>query len=359
MSKEQLSELNVDSTQERMITADVLEISDSLTEFRYKMMGKTLVVSGGAGFLGSWFCEVGLELGAKIICIDNLVASTEQNIINLESKPNFRFINDDIAKVKIPNGADYVVHMASIASPPLYQARPIDTLNAAILGSINLLEYSKENNILGYILASTSEVYGNPPYNKIPTKESYLGNVNSYGARSMYDESKRVEEAYCYAYRNYVPIRIARIFNTFGPRIDVQHPLRYGRALIKFINQALNEQPITVCGDGSITRSFCYVSDQIVGLYKLLLTDNIDGEVVNIGNDKEVSIKKLAEKIKKISHSNSEIKYNSQPKYDMENDPRRRKPDISKARKLLDFNPEISLEDGLRRTIEWTRAGLI
>lgn len=359
MIKKELADQPQEETQEQIISQDIAEIKGRLAEFGPKIVGKTFVVSGGVGFLGSWFCETALSFGSRVICVDNLIASTEQNISELGKNPNFTFLKTDIAKADIPEGADYVVHMASVASPPLYQAKPLDTLNSAVFGSVNLLEYSKRNKVSGYLLTSTSEVYGNPPDDKIPTVEIYPGSVHSYGARSMYDESKRVEEAYCYAYRKDVPIRIARIFNTFGPRIDAKHPSQYGRALIKFVNQAVNKQPITVYGDGNATRSFCYINDQIVGLYKLLLTDSIDGEVVNIGNDKEISIRELAEKIKMISDSSSEVVFNSPPDYNLEHDPKRRRPDLTKARTLLAFNPTVSLEDGLRRTIDWTRAGQI
>jgi UDP-glucuronate decarboxylase len=357
MNKSELQKQTTEKTQEQLVAQDISEITERLAKFGPKIKGKTFIISGGAGFLGSWFCETALNMGAKVTCIDNLVASTKQNIDNFSENPNFTFIRKDIARAKLPKGADYVIHMASIASPPLYQARPLDTLNAAVFGSVNLLEYSKRNKVSGYLLTSTSEVYGNPPDDKIPTVEIYPGSVHSYGARSMYDESKRVEEAYCYAYRNEVPIRIARIFNTYGPKIDAKHPSQYGRALIKFVNQAVDNQPITVYNDGNVTRSFCYINDQIVGLYQLLLTDHVDGEVINIGSDNEMTIKKLTEKIKMISGSKSEIVLNSPPEYNLEHDPKRRKPDITKARNLLAFNPKISLDEGLKKTIDWTKAG--
>ena len=279
------TESAVPTRQSAIVAQDASAIKDRLQQFAPDIVGKTFVISGGAGFLGSWFCDVAITLGAKVICIDNLIASTKENIAHLMANPNFTFIEKDIAKVRVPDGADYVVHMASIASPPLYQMKPVETLNSAVLGSINLLDYAKRNRVAGYLLTSTSEVYGNPPAEQIPTPETYSGDVHSYGPRSMYDESKRVEEAYCFAYRDHVPVRIARIFNTYGPRIDAHNPSQYGRVLIKFIHQALSSEPITVYDDGSRTRSFCYVVDQIVGLYRLLLTSGIDGEVVNIGND--------------------------------------------------------------------------
>lgn len=340
----------------QIVKRDVDAIVARLAEFEGKVKSKTFVVSGGAGFIGSWFCEVAIALGANVICVDNLIASTEENITELEKSSKFTFIKSKVENADIPSGADYVVHMASIASPPLYQRNPIETLNSGVLGTIKLLDYAKANNVLSFLLTSTSEVYGNPPSDKIPTDETYPGFVYSYGSRSMYDESKRVAEAYCYAYRNFVPFRIVRIFNTYGPKIDAGSPSQYGRALIKFVKQAINNDPITAYGNGDTTRSFCYISDQIVGLYKLLLTDNIDGEVVNIGNDKEISILSLAEKIKLVSRSNSSIVLNAEPSYNLANDPKRRCPNIEKAGALLGFTPDVSLEEGLRKTIEWTKA---
>ena len=342
-------------TCEQIVEQDVVRILQQIANFKAKIEGKTFIVSGGAGFLGSWFSEVALKFGASVICIDNLIVSTKENIAKLEKLSRFTFIHGAIEAVSLPTGADYVVHMASIASPPLYQKHPIETLNAAVLGSVKLLEYSRQNAVKAYLLTSTSEVYGNPPDEYIPTAEEYPGNVHSYGPRSMYDESKRVEEAYCFAYQREVPLRIARIFNTYGPKVDAKNPSLYGRALIKFVNQAIHNQAITVYDEGSATRSFCYITDQIVGLYKLLFTEQIDGEVVNIGNDKEVSIRELATKIQAISGTSSEIVLNSPPEYDLEHDPRRRRPDMSKARSLLGFHPSVSLDEGLRRTIEWTR----
>jgi UDP-glucuronate decarboxylase len=346
----------MDNIREQIVEQDILEIRKQLRELKEKIEGKTFVVSGGAGFLGSWFCEVALSFEAHVICVDNLIASTNENIAKLRRSPNFTFINSAIESANIPDGADYVVHMASIASPPLYQRSPIETLNSGVLGTIKLLEYSRINKVCTYLLTSTSEVYGDPPDDQVPTDETYPGIVYSYGPRSMYDESKRVAEAYCYAYKDLVQFRIARIFNTYGPKIDTKSPSQYGRALIKFVNQAINNDPITVYDEGQATRSFCYVTDQIVGLYKLLLTDHLDGEVVNIGNDEEISILDLAREIKQVSQSSSDIVLNTEPTYNLEYDPKRRCPNLEKARSLLGFIPNIPLDEGLRRTIEWTRA---
>ncbi len=357
MESKKTSKISQEFFGHNIIQRDIGEIKLELGCFNDKFEDKTFLITGGAGFLGSWFSEVALAFKAKVICVDNFIASTEENISALRRKKDFTFLNADIAEVNLPEGIDYIVHMASIASPPLYQVYPIETLNSATLGSIRVLEYARKNDVKIFLLTSTSEVYGDPPSSMVPTDEDFAGSVHSYGPRSMYDEAKRVEEAYCYAYRQQykTPVRIVRIFNMFGPKIDAKHPSQYGRALIKFIYQALNNQPITVYGDGYSTRSFCYVKDGIVGLYKLLFTDGMDGEVINIGNDKEITILELAQKIKEVAESESEILTGCQPAYNLAHDPRRRCPNITKARQLLGFNPTVTLEEGLERLISWIR----
>jgi UDP-glucuronate decarboxylase len=351
---------------DEVIESDLDQIKLRLGNFASKVKNNTFLVSGGAGFLGSWFCDVLISFGGRVLCVDNLVTSSEDNIKHLKKYKNFEFIEVDISKFKVPPSIDYIVHMASIASPPLYQKYPIETLDAGIFGIKNLLEYSKSHKVLGFLLTSTSEIYGDPSNEFIPTPENYYGYVSSFGPRSMYDESKRAEEAYCYAYfselkkkgRN-LPIRIARIFNTYGPRLDVQGTSQYGRVLMKFLIQALKGDPITIYGDGSQTRSFCYVTDQIVGLFKLLLEDDIDGSVVNLGNEKEISIFELTKKIIKVTDSKSFINLKSSPAYKIEDDPKRRCPDISKAKKLLGYSNSVGLEDGLQRTAHWAKQNLL
>jgi UDP-glucuronate decarboxylase len=344
----------------KIIKEDIKKIVVNLNEFDKKIKDKTFLVTGGAGFLGSWFCDVLHEFGANVICIDNLVTGSKKNIQHLIGEKNFKFIEQDVCNpFELKENIDYIVHMACIASPPYYQKFPIETLNANIIGTINMLELARKKKVKAFLFSSTSEVYGNPPEGNIPTPEDYPGHTFSYGPRSMYDEGKRAAEAYLYA--NFLQfkspsIRIARIFNTFGPRLDTKLPSTYGRALIKFIHQALTDQPITVYGDGSQTRSFCYVTDQIEGLFKLLLADGIDFEIVNIGNDKETTILDLAKKIKSITNSKSKINCHSIPEFDIINDPSRRCPDISKARSLLKFSPKITLEEGLKNTVEWLKS---
>lgn len=340
-----------------IVNQDIQKIKKVLEPYKDKIKGKTFLVTGGAGFLGSWFCDVLNEFNAKIICVDNLASGISENIKHLISNKNFKFINADICTFSTDEKLDYVVHMASIASPSIYHEHPIQTLDANVIGTKNMLELARKNNIKSFLFTSTSEVYGNPPNDKVPTPENYYGNVNSYGPRSMYDEGKRVAESYCYVYfkKFDLPIRVARIFNTFGPRIDMKNPNSYARSLGRFIWKANNDETIEIWSDGKQTRSFCYITDQIEGLLKLLLTPAIDGEVVNIGSKEEISILDLAKLTVKISGSKSKFEFNPGPEF-MKEDPMRRCPDLAKAKKLLNFEPEITLEEGLEKTIEWFRS---
>lgn len=326
---------------------------------------KNILVSGGAGFLGSHFCDLLHELGAHVYCVDNFSTGAKYNVEHLLESDKFKLFDCDVSDPifidtvePMINEFDYVLHLASIASPKIYQDDPIATLDSGVLGTKNMLEIARRSDAT-FLLTSTSEVYGDPPDEKIPTPETYCGNVSSIGPRSMYDESKRVAEAYTMAYHKKMGVdtRIARIFNTYGPRLDLGTPEKptsqYGRALVRFVDQALKGNDITIYFDGNQTRSFCYVSDQIVGLTKLLLTPEIDGKVVNIGNGRETTINDLVDKIMSLTGSNSKVVRGAIPNYDIRNDPRRRCPDISKAERLLGYTPEVSLEEGLRRTIEW------
>jgi UDP-glucuronate decarboxylase len=350
--------------QDRVISNDLERISQNLGGLTDKLLGKKVLISGAAGFLGSWMAETALKSGSIVYAVDNLIASERKNIEHLENSPRFKFIEEDITRFQIPKGVNFILHMASIASPPLYQRYPVDTMDSGVLGTRQLLNYTKEHPVKGFLFTSTSEVYGNPPDQFIPTPEDYYGYVNSFGPRAMYDESKRAGEAYCFAYyadtqKNGdcpIPVRISRIFNTYGPRIDIQNPSLYGRALIKFVSQALNNEPITVYGDGQQTRSFCYVTDQVTGLFKLLLQEGLDCEAVNIGNEEETTVLDLARKIVTLSGSSSEVRLGSPPNYNLEDDPRRRNPDLTKARKLLGYSPKVNLEEGLIRVIEWMRS---
>lgn len=304
---------------------------------------KTVLITGGAGFIGSHLCDFLLEKGFKIICMDNFITGNKKNIEHLTTNENFNFINHDVSKhIKIDENIDYVLHFASPASPIDYQKIPIQTLKAGSLGTHNTLGLALTKKAR-YFLASTSEVYGDPLVN--PQPESYWGNVNPVGPRGCYDEAKRFAEALVMAYHRIhnVDVRIARIFNTYGPRMRKDD----GRVVPNFINQALKNKPLTVYGDGKQTRSFCYISDLIDGIYKLM-TSNVN-EPVNLGNPEEHTILEFAEITKKLTNSNSKIVFEKLPT----DDPHVRCPDISKAKKELGWEPKVKLKDGLQNTVEW------
>jgi len=339
---------------DKIILEDMDNFIVRLKSFEQKISGKHFLITGGSGFIGSWFCDTLVRLNANVLCVDNLSSGTNENIKHLSEYDNFSFISSDICDFETNEKFDYIVHMASIASPLSYMKFPIETLDANVVGTKKMLELAIKNNVESFLFTSTSEVYGNPPDEAIPTPETYYGYTNSYGPRAVYDEGKRCAEAYCYAFFNRfkLPIRIARIFNTFGPRLDIKNTTQYGRVIVKFIHQAISDSPLTVYGNGNQTRSFCYITDQLFGLFSLLLTPNLDGEIFNIGNEHEITILDLATKIKKMTNSKSEIAFQNMPK----DDPRRRRPDLSKAKKLLNYSPKTSLEEGLSKTITWTKS---
>jgi len=309
---------------------------------------KVAVVTGGAGFLGSHLCDRLLYEGMKVICIDNLITGNPDNISHLIGNENFLFIKHDITNyIHVPGKVDYILHFASPASPIDYLKLPIQTLKVGSLGTHKVLGLAKEKNAV-FLLASTSEVYGDPDIH--PQKEDYWGNVNPIGPRGVYDEAKRFAEALTMAYHRYhnVATRIVRIFNTYGPRMR----LHDGRALPAFIGQALSGKDVTVFGDGSQTRSFCYVSDQVDGIYKLLISPEV--EPVNIGNPDEITMKEFAEEVINLTGSGSKIIFQELP----EDDPKVRQPDITKAKKLLGWEPQVQRHEGLLRTIEFFKQQL-
>lgn len=314
---------------------------------------KCVLVTGGAGFLGSWICEALLAQGANVICVDNLSSGLISNISHLLVEDGFKFIEHDISDISKPininQKLDLVIHMASRASPFEFNQYPIEILKANTIGIMASLEVARRHTAR-FLYTSTSEVYGNPAV--VPTPESYNGNVNPIGPRGCYDEAKRCGEAYVMAYRNQhkLDVRIARIFNTYGPRIRWDGI--YARAVPRFIAQALHRKPITIFGDGTQTRSFTYVTDQIEGLLRLASIDAASGAVVNIGNDRETSILELAKMVLELTNSESDMIYQKLP----DDDPLRRCPDITRARELLGWRPRVSLEDGLRHTIDWFRS---
>jgi len=304
---------------------------------------QTAIVMGGAGFLGSHLCDKLLSEGLKVICIDNLITGNVDNIAHLSGNENFSFIKHDITNyIFVPGKVDYILHFASPASPVDYLQLPIQTLKVGSLGTHKALGLAKEKKAR-FLLASTSEVYGDPEIH--PQPEEYWGNVNPIGPRGVYDEAKRFAEALTMAYYRYhnVETRIARIFNTFGPRMRPKD----GRAIPNFIMQALSGQPITVYGDGSQTRSFCYITDQIDGLYKLLMSD--EDEPVNIGNPEEIPLLDIAKEILELTNSKSKIVFEELPV----NDPKVRQPDITKAKEKLGWQPKVNRREGLKKTIQY------
>lgn len=328
-----------------IIQKDVRDVIKNLGDISFE--NRTVVVTGGAGFLGSWICDILVKQGAKVIVLDNLSSGLENNITHLLNEENFKFVKHDVSEpFELDEKIDLIMHLASRASPLEFDKYPIEIIRANTLGTMNMLELARKCKAR-FLFTSTSEVYGNAEV--IPTPETYNGNVSPVGVRGCYDESKRCGEALCMAYlRQYgLDVRIARIFNTYGPRMRADGV--YGRVIPRFVKQALNNEPITIFGDGKQTRSFCYVTDQVEGLLRLAWFDSCKGEVVNIGNPREITILKLAETVKKITNSNSDIRF-CPP---MPDDPRRRCPDISKAKKLLNLKLKVELEEGLRRTAEW------
>ena len=309
--------------------------------------GKNILVTGGAGFLGSWICDVLVESKANVICLDNFSSGLKENISHLLGRKNFKFVQHDITQpIFFNEEIDIVMHLASRASPFEFEKYPIQILKANTLGIWVALGIAKKHEAK-FLYTSTSEIYGDAK--EIPTTEEYRGNVNPIGPRSCYDEAKRCGESYVIAYRmqHGLDTRIARIFNTYGPRMRAEGI--YGRVVPRFVEQALSNKSITVFGDGTQTRSFCYVTDQVEGLLKLAFSERAEGEVVNIGSDREITILELAKLIKELTKSSSEIEFHPLPK----DDPMRRKPDISKAKKLLGWKPKVELEEGLRMMIEW------
>jgi dTDP-glucose 4,6-dehydratase len=307
-----------------------------------------IVITGGSGFVGSYLCEKLINDGHKIIVIDNLLTGSRENINDLLDNENFSFIEHDVQDhIEIEDKVDYVLHFASAASPKAYTEHPVNTLKAGSVGTINTLGLAKKHSA-EYLLASTSEVYGDPLIS--PQNEEYWGNVNPNGERSMYDEAKRFAEAAVATYsRSYgLKTKIVRIFNTYGPRMQ----LNDGRVVTNFIVQALRNENITIYGDGTQTRSFSYVEDTVAGIISLMNSTEYD--VFNIGNPNEMTVGKLAEKIIELTDSTSEIKYLELPS----DDPKQRKPDITKAKTKLNWEPKVNLDEGLAKTITWVEEQL-
>ncbi len=301
------------------------------------------LITGGAGFIGSHLCDRFIKEGHEVICLDNFITGNRDNVAHLLDHPKFRIVVHDISnEIEIPDLIDNILHFASPASPVDYLEHPIPTMKVGALGTHNSLGLAKRHKAR-YFLASTSEIYGDPLVH--PQTESYWGNVNTIGPRSVYDEAKRFAEAMTMAYhrQHKVDTHIIRIFNTYGPRMQ----LNDGRVVPNFMFQALRGEPMTIFGDGSQTRSFCYVSDLVEGIYRLLFKDY--HEPVNLGNPNEVTIKEFAEEIRKLAGSKSEIVYRPLP----QDDPKQRKPDITRAREVLGWEPTVGRDEGLKVTMAY------
>jgi dTDP-glucose 4,6-dehydratase len=309
-------------------------------------MPRTLV-TGGAGFLGSHLCEYLLNKGHEVICMDNLITGTKDNISDIKSK-KFQFVEHNVSEfINLEGELDYILHFASPASPIDYLELPIQTLKVGALGTHNALGLAKAKKAV-FFLASTSEVYGDPLIH--PQPEDYWGNVNPIGPRGVYDEAKRFAEAITMAYHRThgINTKIIRIFNTFGPRMRIND----GRAIPNFLKQALTGKDLTIYGDGSQTRSFCYVSDLVEGIYRLLTSDQ--NSPINIGNPNEMTIKEMADKILQATNSKSKITYVPLP----EDDPKVRQPDITRAKKYLNWEPVVGLGEGLQSTLKYFKEQL-
>jgi len=314
---------------------------------RLQLKNKRVLVTGGAGFLGSHLCDLLINSGAEVCCLDNFFTGSKKNIAHLLSNPAFELIRHDVIE-PILLEVDQIYNFACPASPIHYQYNPVKTVKTSVMGAINMLGLAKRTRAR-VLQASTSEVYGDPIEH--PQRESYWGHVNPVGIRSCYDEGKRVAETLMMDYhrQNAVDIRIVRIFNTYGPRMSVQD----GRVVSNFIVQALRNEPITIYGDGSQTRSFCYVSDLLDGIFRLMNTEGITGPI-NIGNPGEFTVRELAELVISLTGSRSKITYHEIP----QDDPTQRQPDISLARQHLNWEPKIALKEGLEKTIPHFEAEL-
>jgi UDP-glucuronate decarboxylase len=308
--------------------------------------GKKVLVTGGAGFIGSWLCDILVDFGANVTALDDLSTGRMKNIDHLCKNSSFRFVKSDVCKFESSEKFDFILHMAGHASPDEYQAHPIETLQTSALGTFAMAELARKNNAT-LLFASTSETYGDTEV--IPTPETYWGKVNPIGPRSCYDEGKRFAEALLMAYRKQyeLDVRVPRIFNSYGPRL--REDGFYGRAMSRFILQAITNQPITVYGNGKQTRSFCYITDTVTGLILITTNPKAKGEVVNIGNSQEKTILELATKIKELTKCKSEITFHPLPK----DDPKRRCPDTTKLEKLVNWKPSVTFDEGLKRTITW------
>jgi len=329
---------------DKIVSEDIQQILSRVKPDAFE--GHSVLVTGGGGFIGSYLCDTLVEGKANVTCLDDFSTGLVENYDHLFQLRNFRIVKEDVSNFESSEKYDFVLHFASRASPEEYQLNPVKTLLANSHGSYRVLELARKHDSR-ILFASSSEVYGDAEV--FPTPESYWGNVNPVGVRSCYDEGKRFGEALFMAYnREYkLDTRIVRIHNTYGPRLRADGA--YARALSRFVMQAIQDEDLTVYGDGTQTRSFCYIADTIVGILLMLSCPKCMGEVVNIGSTYEVRILDLANKIREIVGGRAKITFRPLPK----DDPKKRRPDISKAKELLEWQPRINLEEGLKRTINW------
>jgi UDP-glucuronate decarboxylase len=329
---------------DEIILEDIEKIKSHLKEDFFAE--KKVLITGGAGFIGSWLCDVLVNFGAEVTSVDDFSTGRIKNVDHLTKNPNFKLVKCDACTFQSRDKFDFIFHMAGHASPEEYQEHPIETLQASSFGSANMAELARKSDAT-VLFASTSEVYGDAEV--VPTPESYWGKVNPIGPRSCYDEGKRFAEALLIAYHKQygLDVKIPRIFNSYGPRL--REDGLYGRAMSRFIMQALANEPITVYGDGKQTRSFCYITDTVTGLMLLTACEKAKGEVVNVGNAREVTIIELAKKIKELTKCESSLAFHPLPK----DDPKRRCPDTSKLEDLVGWKPQVEFEKGLKRTIKW------
>lgn len=330
-----------------IVTEDVQNVIKAIR--REEFVGEDILVTGGAGFLGSYLCETLVSCGSKVTCLDKFSTGTLENLATVINSKNFKLVKEDVLRFEDSQRYKYIFHLASRAAPEEYQLHPIETLMVNAEGSHRILEIARRGDAT-VLFTSSSEIYGKAQL--IPTPETYWGNVNPIGVRACYDEGKRFGEALFMAYyKQYgLDVKIVRVHNTYGPRLRADGA--YARAVSRFVSQALKGEDITVYGDGTQTRSFCYISDTLRALLKVMVTNEAKGDVINVGSPMETPIIELARKIRELTHSTSRITFQPLP----QDDPKRRCPDISKAKSILGWTPEVDLEEGLRRTIEWFKA---
>lgn len=329
-----------------IIQQDIDKIFYALDDIITKFTGKTALVTGGVGFIGSYLCESLLRCGAKVICVDNLSSGTISNIAHLRTNPSFKFVEHDVSQPMDYNGVDLIFHFASMNAPAEFEHFGIEIIKANVDGTYNMLELARTNDA-PIIFSSSSETYGEPTV--VPTPETCLGQVNSIGVRGPYDESKRCGEALCFAFRRRygTKIKVVRIFNTYGPRQRWTDP--HGKVVAKFIANALKNQPIEIFGTGEQTRSFLYINDCVSAVLRMIADEKTDGKVVNIGSIVEISMKHLVETVISTLGSSSKLEFRPLPR----DEPSRRCPDISNAKALLNLKQTVGLIEGIRRTARW------